>query len=69
MKDKIFIVIPAYNEEENIDKVLKELKKNISFADILVIDDCSTDKTLKIVKNNNVRCISNIFNIKYAWAV
>lgn len=69
MQDKILIVIPAYNEEENIDKVLKELKKEISFADILVINDCSTDKTLEIVKKNNVRCISNIFNMKYAWAV
>ena len=25
-KDKLLFVIPAYNEEENIDKVLKEIK-------------------------------------------
>ena len=68
-KDKLLFVIPAYNEEENIDKVLKEIKKDIPNADILVINDCSRDKTVDIVKKNNVKCISNIFNMGYAMAV
>lgn len=69
MKEKVLIVIPAYNEEENIEKVLKEIKKDIDFADVVVINDCSTDNTKKIVEKNNITCISNIFNMKYAWAV
>ena len=68
-KDKVLFVIPAYNEEENIDKVLKEIKKEAGFADILVIDDCSTDNTRSIVLNNNVKCITGIFNMRYAWAI
>ena len=67
--DRILFVIPAYNEEANISKVLKEIKQDFSSADILVINDCSTDKTLEIVKKHKVKCISNIFNMGYAMAV
>ena len=67
--DKVLFVIPAYNEEENIGKVLKEIKKDVDFADILVIDDCSSDNTREIVIKNNVKCITGIFNMRYAWAV
>lgn len=68
-KDKILFVIPAYNEAENIEKVLKEIKKDVDYADILVIDDCSKDNTKEIVEKNGVKCISNIFNMRYAMAV
>lgn len=66
---KILFVIPAYNEEENIDKVLKEIKKDVKYADIVVINDGSKDRTSEIVKNNNVNCIDMIYNVGYAMAV
>ena len=69
MKDKVLVIIPAYNEADNIEKVLKEIKKDINYADILVINDCSTDNTREIVIKNKVRCITNIFNMKYAMAI
>ena len=68
-KDKVLVVIPAYNEAENIEKVLKEIRKDIDYADILVINDCSKDNTYDIVKANGVKCITNVFNMKYARAV
>jgi glycosyltransferase involved in cell wall biosynthesis len=68
-KDKVLVVIPAYNEAENIEKVLKEIKKDINYADILVINDCSKDNTYEIVKKNGVKCITNVFNMRYAMAV
>lgn len=68
-KDKILFVIPAYNEAENIENVLKEIKRDVDYADILVINDCSKDNTREIVERNNVKCISNIFNMRYAMAV
>lgn len=66
---KILLIIPAYNEAENIEKVLKEIKKDFSKSDLLVINDCSKDDTEKIVHNNKVLCINNIFNMRYAMAV
>lgn len=68
-KEKVLFVIPAYNEAENIEKVLKEIKKEASFADIVVVNDCSKDNTEEIVKKNKVKCINNVFNMKYAMAV
>lgn len=66
---KILFVIPAYNEEQNIGRVLKEIKKEVPFADILVINDCSKDKTKEVVESEGVKCITGIFNLRYAWAV
>lgn len=68
-KERVLFVIPAYNEAKNIEKVLKEIKKDVQHADILVINDCSSDNTKEIVEKNNVKCISNIFNMRYAMAV
>ena len=68
-KEKVLFVIPAYNEEKNIVKVLKEIKKDVPYADIVVINDCSKDNTYEVVKKNGVRCINGIFNMRYAWAV
>lgn len=68
-RDKVLVVIPAYNEAENIEKVIKEIKKDIDYADILVINDCSKDNTEEIVKKNGIKCITNVFNMRYAWAV
>ena len=66
---KILIIIPAYNEAKNISTVLKELNTDVSYADILVINDCSTDNTAEIVKKAGVKCITNLFNMRYAWAI
>ena len=67
--EKILFVVPAYNEEENIDLVLKEIKRDVKNASVIVIDDCSTDNTRLIVEENKVKCITNIFNMGYAMAV
>lgn len=69
MKDKILIIIPAYNEAENIENVIKELKKDAHFADLLVINDSSTDNTREVVEQNRVKCITNIYNMKYAMTI
>ncbi len=63
---KTLIVIPAYNEEVNIEKVIQEIRQEIDFADILVIDDCSTDGTLKKIKSLDVNFLSLPFNLGYS---
>lgn len=66
---KTLIAIPAYNEEKNIVKVIKDLKESINFADIIVINDGSKDGTKRVVEENGIKCIDAIFNMGYAGAV
>lgn len=69
-KEKLLIVIPAYNEEENILKVIKEIKKDVpKNFDVLVINDCSKDNTEEILIKNKINYLNNIMNMKYALSV
>lgn len=48
-KDKLAIVIPTFNESENILSLIKSVRNNISKGDkIIIVDDNSPDKTGKI---------------------
>lgn len=67
--NSILVIIPAYNEQENILKVIQELKKDVPYADVLVVNDCSKDNTLKILEDNNINHISTPFNLGYAGVV
>lgn len=67
--DKILTIIPAYNEAANIGSVLDSIKKSDFNTDVLVIDDCSTDDTATIVRQTGINCITNLFNMHYAWAI
>lgn len=69
MKDKVLVIIPAYNEEENIQKVINEINKDIKYADVLVINDCSKDNTLKVLEKNEINHLSNVYNMKYALTI
>jgi glycosyltransferase involved in cell wall biogenesis, putative len=61
--------VPAYNEEMNITNVINELREDIKEADILVINDCSTDNTPKILEEMKVNYITTPFNLRYAGGV
>lgn len=68
-KEKVLFVIPAYNEAENIRRVLDEIKQDVSFADVVVINDGSKDDTAKIVRSCGIHCIDMVYNVGYAMAV
>ena len=42
---KVLIIIPAFNEEQNLIKLIDNIKACCPFYDILVVNDCSTDNT------------------------
>lgn len=48
--DKKLIIIPTYNERENIEKILRKVFSLDGLYDVLVIDDGSPDGTAAIVK-------------------
>ena len=47
---KIAVLIPCYNEEQSIEKVVKDFKKELPEAEIYVYDNNSKDKTAEIAK-------------------
>lgn len=49
---KIAVLIPCYNEELTIEKVIKDFRKELPEADIYVYDNNSKDKTAEIAKKN-----------------
>jgi glycosyltransferase involved in cell wall biosynthesis len=52
---KILIIIPCYNEEENLERVVARLKKEAPQVDFLIVNDCSTDSSAAICKANGWR--------------
>lgn len=53
MPKKVFIVIPAYNEEKTLGGVLSGLKKS-GYRNIIVVDDGSRDSTSEIAQKHHV---------------
>ena len=51
---KIAVLIPCYNEEITIEKVINDFKKELPEAEIYVYDNNSKDKTAEIAKKNGV---------------
>ncbi len=51
MKSDSIIIIPTYNEKENIEAIIRAIFSLEKIFDILVIDDGSPDGTANIVKN------------------
>ena len=70
----ISVVIPAFNEEDSIENIIKELldvlkKMKLPSFEIILINDGSTDNTLEITKKLNIEVISNPENIGYGFSL
>ena len=66
---KVLLIIPAYNEEENILKTCNKIKKENKNLDFIVINDGSKDRTLQILKENNLPHINLVHNLGIGGAV
>lgn len=60
---KTLIIIPAYNESENIEKVVANIKESCPEYDYIIINDCSTDNTAEICKANNFNYLDLCCNL------
>lgn len=67
----LLIIMPAYNEEQNIAEVLRQLSEPSirEIADVLVINDASSDTTNWIVKQQGFTLVTNVFNLGYGSAI
>lgn len=65
---KTLIIIPAYNEEENIEHVVERLKRYYSKYDYVIINDGSEDNTAKICRDNRYNFVDLPINLGLAGA-
>ena len=52
------VFVPAWNEEENLPAVLEELQHELPGADVLVVDDGSTDGTVSVAVDHGAEVLS-----------
>ena len=73
---KFSIIIPCFNEEENIENLILEIDKYLADQikyEIIIVDDCSNKKTKDIILNikskTNLRLISNSQNMGQSYSI
>lgn len=66
---KKLIIIPAFNEEANIEKTITAIKNNAPNFDYIIINDCSTDKTKEICESFGYNIINLPINLGIGGAV
>jgi len=57
----IVAIVPAYNEERYIGKLIKDVKKYVD--KVIVVDDGSTDKTYSVAKRHKVIVLRHVINL------
>lgn len=60
---KTLIIIPAYNEAENIEAVIRNITKCAPDMDYVIINDCSKDKTADICREKGFNYVSLPINL------
>ena len=64
---EVLLIIPAYNEEKNIGKVMDQLAQPeiAELVDVLVMNDASSDNTNWMVKQRGYAVVTHVFNLGY----
>ena len=68
MKSDLLIVIPAYNEEENIENVVTFIREKYSQYDYVVVNDGSKDRTADICRQKGYELLNLPVNLGLAGA-
>ena len=66
---KVLVIVPAYNEEESIKKVVESIYEVNKNVDVVVINDGSLDNTSQKVKETKAKCINLPINLGIGGAV
>jgi glycosyltransferase involved in cell wall biosynthesis len=69
MNRRVLVIIPAYNEEGSVGEVVEGVKDHLSQADILVVNDGSTDLTSKKAKEKGALVLDLPFNLGIGGAM
>jgi glycosyltransferase involved in cell wall biosynthesis len=69
MSKKISIILPAKNEAAGLRQILPALKDTFPDAEIIVVDDGSTDDTASICEQHAVRVITHVYSMGNGAAI
>lgn len=58
MRRDLLVFVPAWNEEASLPDVLDELRDGLPDADVLVVDDGSTDRTAEVARDGGAEVLS-----------
>lgn len=64
MNEKVIIVLPAYNAEKTLEKTVREIPAEYA-KDIILVDDCSRDKTVEAARKMGLHCFVHEKNLGY----
>lgn len=64
--EKVLVIIPAFNEEENIERVVGELERDYPGLDYIVVNDGSTDRTAEICRGHGYNLLDLPVNLGLA---
>lgn len=68
MEHRVLAVVPAYNEQDNIESTIEDLKANAPGVDYVVVNDGSRDRTVEICRERGYNYISLPTNLGLAGA-
>lgn len=60
-RDKVLLIIPAFNEEKNILNVYKKCMQKKDAVDVIVINDGSTDNTKTVLEENHIPHVNLVY--------
>ena len=66
---KKLIIVPAYNEEQNIEKTIEAILHESKNFDYVIINDCSTDRTRQICEAKGYNIVNLPINLGIGGAV
>ena len=66
---RTLIVMPAFNEEAGLAKAVNDVRANVPFADVVVVDDGSRDGTARVARELGVTVLQLPFNLGIGGAV
>lgn len=66
---KTLVIMPAFNEQRNIGKTIRQVLLKNRGIDVLIIDDGSKDDTLKLARKTKAEVVSHPFNMGYGVAL
>ncbi len=66
---KKIVIIPAFNEEGNLEKAIQDIRENAPEFDYVIINDCSTDGTLEMCRRHGFSYLNLPVNLGIGGAV